>query len=436
MSTATFNGMDIARSALRELKKAGADKAVVSLSRGEQNELNVDAGELSLYRSTVNLSLSLTALCNNRKGSASLNRYDPRSIAAAAQQAVAMAQASEPDPANDISPQRQLEIFDSGPTEPEADLMYERLTEFVDHAKTRYPSIKLEQCILDFSRGQSFFANSNGAEFQENSGIYGFSAMFTAKEGSDASSFNYSGAAHKRLDKALKDWGSVNELMAQACEQLRLRPVEGSFTGDIVLTPDSLGDFLGMMDGVYLGSYAMVSGSSPWKDKLGSTVISPLITIRSEPVGSAIDAGYSYTGDGFRAENCVIIDKGMLKYFTLGLYASNKTGKSRCPSGGGAISMDGGTQSRADIIKGVKKGILLGRFSGGNPSDNGDFSGVAKNSYLIENGQIVRPVSETMLAGNLATLFESVSAVSKERVDFGSSILPWIRTGGIHISGS
>ena len=430
-----FNGIDIVRKAVGCLRAAGADKAQSSMSRGVQSELNVDAGRMSLYRTTVNVSIGLTAHIAGRKGSVSLNKYDDASIRAAAADAVALARSSEPDPANDISPARPFERFETGAVEPDSAAMYDRLREYIDWARGAYPKTRLEQCILDFGRGESFYANSNGAEFEDRSGLYSFSAMFTSKDGTDASSFNYSGATHRQLAKPLQEWGRVAELMHQSAEQTRVSPVKGSFTGDVIITPECLGDFVGYLDGVYLGDYAMITGNSPWKELMGRSVISRLVSIRSEPNGPRIEAGYPYTGDGFRAENCSIIESGTLRNFTLGLYGSNKTGKPRCPSGGGAIVVESGETPLDDMVKDVKHGILLARFSGGSPSDNGDFSGVAKNSYLIENGKIMRPVGETMLAGNVAALFNSVRAVSKESADYGSAILPWVLTGGITISG-
>ena len=65
---AEFNGMEITRKAVDALKAAGADKAQSSLSRGEKSELNVDAGRMSLYRTTVNVSIGLTAHVGGRKG--------------------------------------------------------------------------------------------------------------------------------------------------------------------------------------------------------------------------------------------------------------------------------------------------------------------------------------------------------------------------------
>jgi PmbA protein len=435
MSSITINGMDIVRQAVAALRQAGADKAVAALSRGEQSELNVESGKLSLYRSTVNVSLGLTAHVQTRKGSVSLNKYDTEAINQAAAEAVAMARSSEPDAANNISPARALESFEAGPSGPDNDAMYDRLREFVDYTSASYPLAKLEQCILDFSRGQSFYANSNGAEFQNTSGSYNFMAMFTSKEGANASSFNYSGASHRGLDRALKDWGHVDELIRQSAEQTAPASIDGSFTGDVIITPDCLGDFIGYLDGIYLGDYALITGNSPWRDKLGLPVVSPYFTLRSEPDGADVEIGYPYTGDGFRAENCAIIEAGVLRNFTLGLYGANKTGKPRCPSGGGALIVEAGASNLAGMIAAVKRGILLARFSGGNPSDNGDFSGVAKNSYLIEDGRIIRPITETMLAGNVGSLFGAIKAVSRERIDYGSGRLPWVLAEGVSISG-
>jgi PmbA protein len=124
-----------------------------------------------------------------------------------------------------------------------------------------------------------------------------------------------------------------------------------------------------------------------------------------------------------------------LENLFLGLYGSKKTGKARCPSGGGCLTVDPGTSSLPELIGGIERGLLLCRFSGGEPSENGDFSGVAKNSYLIEKGKIVRPLTETMVSGNIVKLLKDINAVSRERIDFGNSVFPWLRAKGVCVSG-
>ncbi|MBP7265016.1 MAG: hypothetical protein KBB32_12650, partial [Spirochaetia bacterium] len=94
------DGMDVVRAALKELKDAGADQAVASLTRGEKSELNVDSGRMSLYRTTANVSIGVMALVGSRNGAVSVNDASPEAIRTAAKEAVATARAGRPDPAN------------------------------------------------------------------------------------------------------------------------------------------------------------------------------------------------------------------------------------------------------------------------------------------------------------------------------------------------
>jgi PmbA protein len=70
----------------------------------------------------------------------------------------------------------------------------------------------------------------------------------------------------------------------------------------------------------------------------------------------------------------------------------------------------------------------------GRPSASGDFSGVIKNSFVIRDGEAGAALSETMISGNVAQMLRDVSAVSAERIDTGSWVLPWLRVEGLHFS--
>ena len=60
---------------------------------------------------------------------------------------------------------------------------------------------------------------------------------------------------------------------------------------------------------------------------------------------------------------------------------------------------------------------------------------MAKNSFYVENGKIAGAVTETMINGNLEQVFKNVIAVSREQACDGHSVLPWLASGGIVISG-
>ena len=106
-----------------------------------------------------------------------------------------------------------------------------------------------------------------------------------------------------------------------------------------------------------------------------------------------------------------------------GLNGANKTGKDRAVNNGGAHIVEPGDKALDDMISTIDKGVLLSRFSGGSPSDNGDFSGVAKNSYYIENGEIKYPITETMISGNIFQMLHEIKDISKETINDGSSII-------------
>ena len=97
------------------------------------------------------------------------------------------------------------------------------------------------------------------------------------------------------------------------------------------------------------------------------------------------DTSNNYTYEAEVIDSSVI-DEGILKSHLLGIYGANKLNSTRALNDGGALIVNPGDKTHNEIIKNIDKGILLSRFSGGYPSANGDFSGVAKNSYYIENG--------------------------------------------------
>jgi len=312
--------------------------------------------------------------------------------------------------------------------------MYERLEEFLDHVASAYPHTILEQSILKFVAGESWFLNSNGVAFSTKRGHYDFEAMFTTKEGGSSSSFNSTGFSSNDLDVPIWERGSVERLIRQSSGQVKTTSVRGKYTGDIILTPDSVMSVLGFLTHG-ISDIPLITGTSVFKDKLGEKIAPEVLTVHSSPLSGELVQNYFVTGDGYPAGDCTIVNGGTLTSFLLSLYGARKTGGKRSVSGGGCFIVEPGGGSFEDLVKSVSKGILVCRISGGHPGDNGDFSGIAKNSYLIENGEITEPVSETMISGNAAGMLREIRGISKDRVNFGGTLLPWIQFGGLTISG-
>ncbi|WP_425447263.1 TldD/PmbA family protein [Dethiothermospora halolimnae] len=430
-----MNNRDIIKNCIDSLKKEGADKSQCLLTESKKHELNVENGEISLLRTTTDINFDITAIKDNKKGKLSINKLDEASIKEGIKNVIELCETSNEDECYDISPKQEKEEFSFGDKEPDLDKMYKLLDKFLKNVKEFFPKVTIGEMTFDFQQKDSLLLNSNGVDFKTYNGLYEFEAVFSSKEGKKGSSFNYTGCSMGKLEKDLLDYGTIKTLLKQSEGQIDVKPIEGKFVGDIIITPDCLHDITINYIRVFLADDALISKSSIFKDKLNEKVASEKFSIDICPVLDEISNKEFITSDGFKAENQTVIDKGILKAFVLSQYAANKTNGKRAKSKTMTYDIKPGNTSLDDMIKNVKKGILFCRYSGGRASSNGDLSGVAKNSFYIEDGEIKYPISETMVSGNLYDIFMNIKDVSKERVNFGHSILPWIHTSGVTISG-
>lgn len=425
----------IADKSLAALKNNGADKAQCSVRFTETHEFNVDGGKFSLFRTLFDNSLTLTAVKDDKKGSVGINRLDDESIAAAAVNCMAIADSGAADPAWAFAEKSENGTFTEGSPEADLDLLFDRTEELMNDIKAQFPLILMEQMIVTHKKRHTVFKNSFGVEYEVLSGNYEIELMFSAHEGEKSSSFFGSGVYTDRLDTPFMELGTIREDLANVSKQLETKPLEGKFTGVAVLPPSSLGTFIGSALGNFTADGTLLDGTSPWKDSLGKVVADSAITISAAPLDERIVCGERFTGEGFLSENYDIIKDGVLESFMLSGYVANKTGLPRAKNSSYAIVMKPGETPYADIIAGIERGILVGRFSGGEPGTSGDFSGVAKNSFLIENGKITCALSETMISGNLGELLKNVHAISSEVVCDGATVLPYAAFGGVTVSG-
>jgi PmbA protein len=425
----------IADKSLAALKNNGADKAQCSVRFTETHEFNVDGGKFSLFRTLFDNSLTLTAVKDDKKGSVGINRLDDESIAAAAVNCLAIADSGAADPAWAFAEKSENGTFTEGSPEADLDLLFDRTEELMNDIKAQFPLILMEQMIVTHKKRHTVFKNSFGVEYEVLSGNYEIELMFSAHEGEKSSSFFGSGVYTDRLDTPFMELGTIREDLANVSKQLETNPLEGKFTGVAVLPPSSLGTFIGSALSNFTADGTLLDGTSPWKDSLGKVVADSAITISAAPLDERIVCGERFTGEGFLSENYDIIKDGVLESFMLSGYVANKTGLPRAKNSSYAIVMKPGETPYADIIAGIERGILVGRFSGGEPGTSGDFSGVAKNSFLIENGKITCALSETMISGNLGELLKNVHAISSEVVCDGATVLPYAAFGGVTVSG-
>lgn len=421
--------------ALSALKAAGADDAQASVSEGMTEEFNVDAGEFSLIRSVFSSGIALKAIKDKKKGTAGVNQLDKESVDNAVADCMNAALSGVEDDAVCISQKEENLDFKDGVLTPDKEKFFDSLIRFTEDIKTLYPEIMIEQLSASYSYGKHVLANTNGVCFTEEDGIYYVSVMYSAHDGEKSTSFNYFDLSTLDPGARLIDLGMARTMFERAVKELDTKPFEGKFVGTAVFSPMCMDDVVGVIGSNFTGDLALIEGTSPWKDKLGQKVASENFTLSVIPNDARMLCAEKITADGYKSENFDVIRNGVLESFCLSEYAARKTGNSRAKSSSGCVEVKAGEKPFEEMIKSIEKGILVCRFSGGEPSDNGDFSGVAKNSFLIENGKVTCPLSETMISGNFADMLQNVSGISSDVLADGSCVMPYVAFDGVTVSG-
>ncbi len=417
------------------IKDNGIEKYEYTLTESEKREINLEDGDFKLFRTVFSNSGSIKVFMNNKIGSASGNNLAEEALIGYAKDAVAAAESSQEDPAQDIAPRVDPHVFKQGALEPDIDKFLDRVKEFLAAVAKDFPLVKIIQATGSYDRWNWFSRNSNGTEFEGFGGTYGFSCEICASDGTNTTGFDFTGNSMIDLEKPFMELGTIRRHLTDIQNSIQTQPIEGKFEGTMVLTSESLADFIGMVIGNYSSDGRIIDGTSQWLDKVGEQVADERLTVRFDPYDERIDMGERATSNGFLSEPFVFIEKGVLKNHWLSLYAANKTGRPVVKYTGYDMIIENGDTSYDDIIASVDKGIILGRFSGGEPGANGEFSGVAKNSFLIENGKVKCALAESMISGNLGNILKNIRAISKEQVCDGGSVIPYMAVDGVTISG-
>ena len=419
-----------------EAKAQGADYVQCVVRESEKREFNVDGGRFSLMRTLFDRDVAITVLKDQRKGSVHINRFDESAVYDAIAECIAASESAEPDEAWQFCDEPIEVTYVQGTPVCDTEKLFSRTKELLEDIKKRHPKILIEQMITSHDSYRSVYLNSNCVFYHPTAGAYSFSLMYSAHEGEKSTSFFSSDVTLDNLDNAVIDCALIDRELGEIEKQLDPEPLEGKFTGTVLLAPAALSEIvLGTVFSNFVSDSSLIESTSIWKDKLGEQVADERLTIILKARGEDIVIGSRVTGEGYPAEDFDLIRDGKLVSFDLSQYGANKTGQKRAGCSTGNIFIPAGDKSTAEIISEIEKGVLVMRFSGGEPAPSGEFSGVAKNSFLIENGKITGALAETMISGCVPDMLNNIREISADLLKDGSVSLPYIAFDGVTISG-
>jgi PmbA protein len=172
-------------------------------------------------------------------------------------------------------------------------------------------------------------------------------------------------------------------------------------------------------------------------DKIGQKVASDIVSIVDNGILPDGKGSRPFDSEGVACRKTVVIAGGTLQNYLLNNYAANKLKMSPTGNGSGTTNfyMLNGNSKPGEIIKSLDKGLLLTQTIGqGFNVTTGDLSTGAYGLW-IEKGEIVHPVTEITISGNLLKMLKDIQMVGNDLAMTRSMIGPTIKIAEMSISG-
>ena len=214
----------------------------------------------------------------------------------------------------------------------------------------------------------------------------------------------------------------------------------------VVMDPMQAAGFFGGLVGALSGNLVHKKASFLC-GKLGESIASPELSLIDDGLLPRGLASRPFDGEGLPTRRTPLIERGRLQCYLYDSYTAHKArAKASATASRGYQSLPSiGTTNllvaahrpvpAAEIVRGVKRGLYVTAMLGrGADTVTGDYSRGA-NGFWIEDGELVRPVQEMTVAGNLLEMLASIDALGDD-LDFRGSIgAPTIRFAGLTVAG-
>ena len=444
----TRNPQKILETLLATARKEGADAADALLVENISASVSYRLDRLEDVERSEGYDLGLRVFVGNRVAFVSSSDFSEDAVAALPARALAMARLAPEDKFAGLAPAAllardipKLDLEDL--EEPAAEILVARARE-AEQAGLAVPGVtNSEGGGASFSRSAIALATSTGFFGHYAGTSHSIGVAVLAGEGTGMErDYDHASARHAADLKSAEAIGrSAGE---KAVRRLNPRKVK-SQNVPVVFDPQEAGGLLGHFAGAISGS-SVARGTSFLKDRMGTSVFAPHITIIDDPHRVRGLRSKPFDGEGVANARRTLIDQGMLTTWLLDCASARQlgltsTGHAARGTGGPPVPsatnlyMEAGTLSREALIADIKQGFYVTELMGmGVNGITGDYSRGAAG-FWIENGQIAFPVSEVTIAGNLKDMFLHLTPANDLEFRYGTNA-PTCRIEGMTIAGA
>lgn len=414
------------RIATQVLGMSKADSCVVSLSGHERNHLRLALNSVTTSGRQENLLLSIVSNFGKRSGTVSTNEFAPASLAAAVKDSEALAQLAPEDPEfqEPLGHQRYLKskvyYASTARVEPEklAGLSKPVLAQAIKNDVTAAGFLQSGAHFTALANSKGLFAYEKGSN-----AVFTISARTSDGTGSGWAGLNQHDIG--RLHAA--ELGNVAVQKAfESRNPAALDP--GQYT--VILEPSAVCDLLGLMIGNFDARSADEGRSFLSKkgggNRLGEKVFGDNIVVYSDP-HEELAPGSVIAQEGLPARRRNWIEQGRVGEVITSRFWAQKTDHSPVPYPTNLV-MKGGKTSFGEMIRNTRRGILVTRFWYIREVDPRTllYTGLTRDgTFLIENGQLTRPVKNFRFNESVVAMLNHVEAMGPAVRAVGSEIEDW-----------
>lgn len=268
--------------------------------------------------------------------------------------------------------------------------------------------------------GSSAVATSTGISA---AGGWADAGLSVAALANDDSGTTIAGFGDATRDPAALDPASVAaEAVARATRMLGAAPVPSTRLA-VIFEPRLAATLVALLAGT-LGGEAVVKGRSPFADRLGEAIASPLLSVVDDPTDARSLAASSHDGEGLATRRNVLVRDGVLEGFLHNTWTARRMATTSTASavrgvrstpgvGPQALAMAPGRGTFEELVAGIDHGLVVqslsGLHSGVNPV-SGDVS-VGAEGLVVRGGVVGAPVREVTLASTLQRMLSGITAV-------------------------
>jgi len=395
------------RTAELVLQASSGDHTMVYLTDVTGGTTRFANNQIVQNLNTRRLSVAIQVAFDQQHGTASTTDLSAGAVRETLRRAERVARASPADPEYlpPVAPQQYFEISAARP-ETMAAGAPRRLAE----ARTA-----IELCAADKLTAAGIVASSSAAVgVAASSGLFGYEQRTEARFGVTATAEDSSGWAanvHRSVDHL-----AVRERTLVAINKAKraAHPKEiGAGRYTVILEPAAVAGLLSSMIWM-LDAKSYYKGDSPFKGKLGQSVMDSRLTLQNRPDHPDL-LGTRFTPDGLPSTGCTWIERGVLRELMYDRYTANEHGVARiCTLEAPSLSGEGAVGERVeDLIRMTARAILVTNFwyiRSVNPTDL-TLTGMTRDgTFLLEDGEIRAPTRNFRFHESPMSAFSRIEA--------------------------